>query len=86
MDITIKDLYECRYEPDKLIILIERMYKNSLNTAESASKSINIGDLSLLLIEFKKQFPFIGVANQLAITYFVLWTQQRQSIPDRKDK
>lgn len=38
---TIHDLYECRYEPDKLVILIERMYKNSLKTAELAQLSSN---------------------------------------------
>jgi len=26
-EITVKDLYENRYEADKLVILIERMYK-----------------------------------------------------------
>lgn len=29
---TLKDLYECRYEPDKLLILIQRMYKKSQST------------------------------------------------------
>jgi hypothetical protein len=38
---TIHDLYECRYEPDKLVILIERMHKNSLKTAESAQTAHN---------------------------------------------
>ena len=38
---TIHDLYECRYEPDKLVILIERMHKNSLKTAVSEQTAHN---------------------------------------------
>ena len=33
----IKDLYENRYEPDKLVILIEREYKNSLSVVASSN-------------------------------------------------
>lgn len=39
---TINDLYECRYEPDKLVILIERMHKNSLKAAVLAQQTNNI--------------------------------------------
>ena len=38
---TIHDLYECRYEPDKLVILIERMHKKSLKAAVLAQQTTN---------------------------------------------
>ncbi len=42
--VTIKDLYECRYEPDKLVILIERMYKQSKEQLEREQSWISVED------------------------------------------
>jgi len=40
----IKDLYENRYEPDKLVILIEREYKNSLSVVALKTANNNARD------------------------------------------
>jgi hypothetical protein len=37
----IKDLYENRYEPDKLLILIEREYKKSTGLPEDVVKDFH---------------------------------------------
>jgi len=56
---TINDLYECRYEPDKLVILIERMHKNSLKSAVLAQQSTNTAMLQLLC-DIKELFDKVG--------------------------
>ena len=41
---TIHDLYECRYEPYKLVVLVEWMYRNSLQAELSIKEAIRILD------------------------------------------
>ena len=54
MSVTIKDLYEARYEPDKCVILIERLYKNSL--VEGQKPTTNKASLKLAIRNYLGQF------------------------------